>query len=67
MVYFQTKIPILVNFGGSCNGKCWHILWPIGKFSGHLPVYFHRFLLYRITKNLATLMLLTANQTKKTS
>jgi hypothetical protein len=39
MAYFQTKIPILVNFGGSCNGKCWYILWPFGLFYGHL-VYF---------------------------
>jgi hypothetical protein len=26
VVCFQTKIPIWVNFGGSCNGKCWYIL-----------------------------------------
>jgi hypothetical protein len=35
MVYLQTKIPN----GGSCNGSCWYILWPFGKFSEHL-VYF---------------------------
>jgi hypothetical protein len=23
MVYFQTKIQIWVNFGRSCNGRCW--------------------------------------------
>jgi hypothetical protein len=51
MAYFQTKIPIWVNFGGSCNGKCWYILWlyrlcilwligkilwPFGEFHGYL-------------------------------
>jgi hypothetical protein len=25
-----------VNFGGSCNGRCWYILWTIGKFYSHL-------------------------------
>jgi hypothetical protein len=23
---FKQKIPILVSFGGSCNGRCWYIL-----------------------------------------
>jgi hypothetical protein len=32
MVYFQTKIPIWVNFGGPCNGRCWYILWRFGIF-----------------------------------
>jgi hypothetical protein len=36
---FKPKIPIWVNFGGSCNGSCWYILWPFGLFYGHL-VYF---------------------------
>jgi hypothetical protein len=26
MVYFQTKILIWVNLGGSCNVRCWYIL-----------------------------------------
>jgi hypothetical protein len=39
MVYFQPKITIWVNFGGSSNGKCWYILWPFGLFYDHL-VYF---------------------------
>jgi hypothetical protein len=30
------KIPIWVNYGGSCNGKCWPILLPFGLFYGHL-------------------------------
>jgi hypothetical protein len=59
MAYFQTKkIPIWVNFGGSCNGRCWYILmaiWsilgPFGIFCGHL-VYFP--VLYK--ENLATLV-----------
>jgi hypothetical protein len=41
MVYFQTKIAIWVNFGGSCKGICWFILWPFAIFGGHL-VYFLR-------------------------
>jgi hypothetical protein len=36
---FQPKIPIWVNFGGSCNGRCWYILWPFGMFYGIL-LYF---------------------------
>jgi hypothetical protein len=40
MAYFQTKKnPIWVNFGGSCNGKCWYIICPFGQFYNHL-VYF---------------------------
>jgi hypothetical protein len=27
---FKPKIPIWVNFGGSCIRRCWHILWPFG-------------------------------------
>jgi hypothetical protein len=33
MAYFQTKIPIWVNFRGSYNGRCWYILLPFGLFS----------------------------------
>jgi hypothetical protein len=48
---FKPKIPILVNFGGSCNGNgifynhlvyftaIGNILWLFGIFCGHL-VYF---------------------------
>jgi hypothetical protein len=32
---FKPKIPIWVNFGGSCNEKSWYILWPFGLFYGH--------------------------------
>jgi hypothetical protein len=35
---FRLKIPIWVNFGGTCNGR-WDILWSFGQFSSHL-VYF---------------------------
>jgi hypothetical protein len=28
----ETKILIWVNFGGTRNGRCWHILWPFGLF-----------------------------------
>jgi hypothetical protein len=36
---FNPKIQIWVNFRGSCNGKCWYILWPFGISYSHM-VYF---------------------------
>jgi hypothetical protein len=39
MAYFQSKKIILLNFGGTCNGIFWSILWPFGLFYGHL-LYF---------------------------
>jgi hypothetical protein len=33
------KTPIWVNFGGSCNVRCWYILLSFGRFYDHL-VYF---------------------------
>jgi hypothetical protein len=36
MVCFQIKNTKLVNFGGSCNGSCWYILWPFGLFYDNL-------------------------------
>jgi hypothetical protein len=33
---FKPKIPIWLNFGGSCNGRCWYILWPLGIFYRNL-------------------------------
>jgi hypothetical protein len=32
----KPKIPIWVNFGGFCNGRCWYILLPFGLFYGRL-------------------------------
>jgi hypothetical protein len=29
---FKPKIQIWVNFGGSCNGRCWCILRTLGPF-----------------------------------
>jgi hypothetical protein len=29
---FIPKIQIWVNFGGSCTGRCWYILWTLGPF-----------------------------------
>jgi hypothetical protein len=65
MVYFQTKIPIWVNFEGSCNGRHWYILLPFGLFYGHW-VYFVVFwymlppfwyvVWYVVPENLATLV-----------
>jgi hypothetical protein len=49
---------IWVILGGSCNGRCWYILWPFGLFYGHL-VYIGTFfpVLVSCTKiTLATLM-----------
>jgi hypothetical protein len=33
---FKPKMPIWVNFGGSCDGRCWYVLWPFGLFYSHL-------------------------------
>jgi hypothetical protein len=33
---FKPKIQIWVNFGGSCNERCWYILWTLGLFCGLL-------------------------------
>jgi hypothetical protein len=33
---FKTKIPIWVNFGGSCNGRCWYIICLFCLFYGYL-------------------------------
>jgi hypothetical protein len=64
---FKPKIPIWVHFGGSCNGRCWYILWPFGLFYGHLVYFvviwyilslfgiFFEVLAYCTKKNLATL------------
>jgi hypothetical protein len=32
MYSFRPKIPIWVNFGGSCNERCWYILQTRGLF-----------------------------------
>jgi hypothetical protein len=63
---FKPKIPILVNFGGSFNGRClyischlvyfvtiWYILWPFGIFSPSW--YIFPVLVYCTKKNPATL------------
>jgi hypothetical protein len=39
MVIFKPKIPFWENFGGSCNGRCWYILWTFGLFYGHLKYF----------------------------
>jgi hypothetical protein len=31
-IFSKQKIPIWINFGGSCNVNCWYILWPIRLF-----------------------------------
>jgi hypothetical protein len=36
---FKPKIQIWVNYGGSCTGRCWYILWTLGPFYS-LLLYF---------------------------
>jgi hypothetical protein len=36
---FRPKIPIWVNFGGPCNGRCWYILWTFDLFYGYFVYY----------------------------
>jgi hypothetical protein len=36
---FKAKIPILVIFEGSCNGRCWYIILPVGLFYGYLAYF----------------------------
>jgi hypothetical protein len=36
---FKPKIPICVNSGGSCGGRCWYILLPFDLLYGYF-VYF---------------------------
>jgi hypothetical protein len=38
---FKPKIQIWVNFGGSCNLRCWYILWTLGPFYGLLLYFMH--------------------------
>jgi hypothetical protein len=64
---FKPKIQIWVNFGGSCNGRCWYILWTLGPFYGLLLYFmdiwyssrkfgiFFPALVFSTKKNLATL------------
>jgi hypothetical protein len=35
-----------VNFGGSCNGRRWYILWPLGLLDGHLVYIIYGELVY---------------------
>jgi hypothetical protein len=64
---FKPKIQICVNFGGTCNGRWWNILWTMVHFTviwyilwtfgivcGNL-VCFH-VLVFCIKKNMATLI-----------
>jgi hypothetical protein len=37
---FKPKIPIWINFGGPCNGRCLYILWTFGIFSAIWYTYF---------------------------
>jgi hypothetical protein len=43
-VFFKPKILIWVNFGGSCNGRCWYILWKLGPFCDLLLYYLYGYL-----------------------
>jgi hypothetical protein len=50
MVRFQTKFVIWVNFGGSCNGRCWNILRTFGLFYGHFIYCSDIWYLYFVAK-----------------
>jgi hypothetical protein len=60
---FKPKIPIWIDFGGSCNGRCWYILSPLVYFTAIWYILwsfgiFYWFIFPRCTKeNLATLIL----------
>jgi hypothetical protein len=41
-LFSKQKYQFWVNLGGSCNVRCWYILWPFGIFSTVLG-YFHPF------------------------
>jgi hypothetical protein len=67
---FKPKLPIWTIFGGSCNERCWNILWPLGLLYGSLVYFvaiwyilwlfgiFSPVWVYCTKKNLATLLLL---------
>jgi hypothetical protein len=47
---FKSKIQVWVTFGGSCNTRCWYLLWsfgficpPFGIFCGHLVYVWYAF------------------------
>jgi hypothetical protein len=75
MVYFQTKNPIWINFGGSCNRTSCYILWPLGLFYKYLVYFmviwyvfggiFVPVLVWCIKKNLATLRPIVYRQMAK--
>jgi hypothetical protein len=39
MVYFHTKIPVGLYFGGPWKGTCWFIFKPFGIFFGPLEYF----------------------------
>jgi hypothetical protein len=41
---FKPKIQIWANFGGSCNGRWWYILWTLGPFYLQSFVIFYGYL-----------------------
>jgi hypothetical protein len=59
-IFSNQKNPLWVNFGGSCNGRCWYILCPFGVYYGHSEYIFPYFV-FCTKKNLATLCS-TSNQ-----
>jgi hypothetical protein len=54
LVYFQTKIPIRVHYGGYCNERFWPILWPLVYFVVIWFIFTRFGMLCK--KNLATLL-----------
>jgi hypothetical protein len=39
MAYFQTKNSNWVNYGGTCNGRCWNVFWILGLFLANRYTY----------------------------
>jgi hypothetical protein len=74
---FNPKIPIWVNFGGSCNGRFLCMLWLFGPFSGNLVYFmalwyilwsfglFFPVLVYCNKRNLATLFEITRSGSRE--
>jgi hypothetical protein len=73
----KPNIRIWINFVGSCNGRCWYILWTLGPFYSLLLYfmgicyilwsfwYIFLALVFFAKKNLATLLDSCTNRNRK--
>jgi hypothetical protein len=62
-IFSNQKIPIWVNFGGSCNGRCWYILWPFSLFNCHFAHIFRGHLVYFMVIGIFSLILVWCKKT----